>query len=181
MVALERPISRGDADHVFHELTRSICPECRRVIDAKILLRDNKVYMSKRCPVCGPFMALVHGDAKAYLSMGQHNKPGTRPHFFAAPVAEGCPHDCGLCPDHEQHTCLGIIEVNSACDMDCPLCFADAGPGFSLTLEEVEEILDDYVRAEGHPSGAILRRRANAPSADHRLRAGRSARETSAS
>ena len=59
---------REDVDHVFHELTRSICPSCRKVIDAKILLRDNKVYMSKRCPECGPFMALVYADAKAYTS-----------------------------------------------------------------------------------------------------------------
>ena len=35
--------SKRDADYVFYELTRSICPECRRVIDAHILLRDNKV------------------------------------------------------------------------------------------------------------------------------------------
>ena len=42
-----------DADYVFYELTRSICPTCRRVIDAQILLRDNKVYMRKRCPDCG--------------------------------------------------------------------------------------------------------------------------------
>lgn len=54
-------------------------------------------------------------------------------------------------PDHQQHACLGIIEVNSACNMKCPLCFSDAGPGFNLTLEEVEEMLDDYVRTEGHP------------------------------
>ena len=67
------------------------------------------------------------------------------------PIERGCPHDCGLCPDHEQHACLGIIEVNSACDMDCPLCFADAAPEFSLTLEEVEQMLDDYVRTEGKP------------------------------
>ena len=35
--------------------------------------------------------------------------------------------------------------------MDCPLCFAEARPGFSLTLEEVEEMLDDFVRTEGNP------------------------------
>lgn len=142
---------RADADYVFHELTRSICPNCRRVIDAKILLRDNKVYMSKRCPACGPFMSLVYGDAEAYVSYSHHNKPGTIPLAYGATVERGCPHDCGLCPDHEQHACLGIIEVNSACDMDCPLCFADAAPGFSLALEEVEQMLDDYVRTEGQP------------------------------
>ncbi len=142
---------RVDSDYVFHELTRSICPSCRRVIDAKILLRDNQVFMSKRCPRCGPFMALVYADAKAYLSYAQYNKPGTIPLAYGSKTEHGCPHDCGLCPDHEQHACLGIIEVNSACNMDCPLCFADAGPGFSLTLEEVEQMLDDYVRTEGRP------------------------------
>jgi uncharacterized radical SAM superfamily Fe-S cluster-containing enzyme len=142
---------REDADHVFHELTRSICPSCRKVIDAKIVLSDDKVYMSKRCPDCGPFTALIYSDAKAYTSFAPYNKPGTIPLAYGSDVELGCPHDCGLCPEHEQHTCLGIIEVNSACDMDCPLCFADAAPGFSLTLEEVEQMLDDYVRTEGEP------------------------------
>ena len=142
---------RADSDYVFHELTRSICPNCRRVIDAKILLRDNKVYMSKRCPQCGSFMSLIYADAEAYISFARFNKPGTIPFVHGTKIEHGCPHDCGLCPDHEQHACLGIIEVNSACDMDCPLCFADAAQGFCLTLEEVEQILDDYVRTEGRP------------------------------
>jgi uncharacterized radical SAM superfamily Fe-S cluster-containing enzyme len=142
---------KTDADYVFYELTRSICPNCRRVIDAQVILRHNKVYMRKRCPTCGPFEALVYGDAEAYVANGKYNKPGTIPLAFGAEAEHGCPHDCGLCPDHQQHTCLGIIEVNSVCNMDCPLCFSTAGPGFSLTLEEVEAMLDDFVRTEGTP------------------------------
>ena len=140
---------KKDADYVFYELTRSICPQCRKVIDAKVLLRDNKVYMRKRCPDCGPFEALVYADAEAYTSQARYNKPGTIPLAFSSEIHDGCPYDCGLCPDHQQHTCLGIIEVNSACNMNCPLCFSDASPGFNLTLEEVEQMLDDYVRTEG--------------------------------
>lgn len=146
-------VIKQDADYVFYELTRSICPHdgCRRVIDAQILLRDNKVYMRKRCPEHGPFEALVYGDAEAYTRSLKFNKPGTIPLQYSTSLAHGCPHDCGLCPDHQQHVCVGIIEVNSGCNMDCPLCFADAGPGFSLTLAEVEEILDHYVATEGNP------------------------------
>jgi uncharacterized radical SAM superfamily Fe-S cluster-containing enzyme len=142
---------KKDANYVFYELTRSICPDCRRVIDAHILIRENKVYMRKRCPDHGMFEGLVYGDAQLYTNSSKFNKPGTIPLEFATEVREGCPHDCGLCPDHQQHACLGIIEVNSACDMACPLCFAEAGPGFNLTLEEVEDILDHYIRAEGNP------------------------------
>jgi tetraether lipid synthase len=151
--ALVPPVhdAKQDADYVFYELTRSICPTCRRVIDGHILIRDNKVYMRKRCPDHGTFEALIYGDAQLYTSSAKFNKPGTIPLEFSAEIKHGCPHDCGLCPDHQQHACLGIIEVNSACDMDCPLCFAEAGPGFSLTLEEVEDILDHLVKTEGNP------------------------------
>ena len=142
---------KKDADYVFYELTRSICPNCRQVIDAHIILRDNKVYMRKRCPQCGPFEALVYADAEAYTSFGKYNKPGTIPLAYGSEIHNGCPYDCGLCPDHQQHTCLGIIEVNSVCNMDCPLCFSDARPGFNLTIEEVEQMLDDFVRTEGTP------------------------------
>ena len=142
---------KRDADYVFYELTRSICPECQRVIDAQIILRDNKVYMRKRCPRCGPFEALIYADAEAYTTFGKFNKPGTIPLAYGTEIHDGCPHDCGLCPDHQQHTCLGIIEVNSVCNMNCPLCFSEARPGFNLSMEEVEQILDDFVRTEGTP------------------------------
>lgn len=151
MILAHKPEMQKDADYVFYELTRSICPKCRRVIDAKVVLRDNKVFMRKRCPDCGPFEALVYGDAEAYTSFGKFNKPGTIPLAYGTEIRDGCPYDCGLCPDHQQHTCLGIIEVNSACNMGCPLCFSDAGPAFNLTLEEVEQMLDDFVRTEGKP------------------------------
>jgi uncharacterized radical SAM superfamily Fe-S cluster-containing enzyme len=143
--------SKHDADYVFYELTRSICPECQRVVDAHILLRDNKVYMRKRCPEHGIFEGLVYGDAQAYTANARFNKPGTIPLGFSTEIRHGCPHDCGLCPDHQQHVCLGIIEVNSACNMECPLCFANAGAGFNLTLEEVKGMLDHLVETEGHP------------------------------
>ena len=94
---------KTDADYVFYELTRSICPTCRRVIDAQVILRDNKVFMRKRCPTCGPFEALVYGDAEAYVANGKYNTPGTIPLARGTEVARGCPHDCGLCPDHQQH------------------------------------------------------------------------------
>jgi len=145
------PHQKKDADYVFFELTRSICPECRRVIDAHILLRHNKVYMRKRCPEHGLFEGLVYGDAQAYTSAARFNKPGTIPLAYTTDIQQGCPHDCGLCPEHQQHACLGIIEVNSACNMECPLCFANAGAGFNLTLEEVEGILDHLVETEGNP------------------------------
>jgi len=147
--------AKVDRPEIFWEFTRSLCPECRKVIDAHILLRDNKVFMRKRCPEHGRFEALVFGDAELYTQIARYNKPGTLPLEFATEVRNGCPYDCGLCPDHQQHACLGLIEVNSACNLDCPLCFANSGThlaqNFELTFEQVNFMLDRFVAAEGNP------------------------------
>jgi 7,8-dihydro-6-hydroxymethylpterin dimethyltransferase len=68
-----RSRTKHDVDYVFYELTRSICPECRRVIDAQILLRENKVYLRKRCPQHGIFEGLVYSDAAAYTAASRFN------------------------------------------------------------------------------------------------------------
>jgi tetraether lipid synthase len=131
---MAQPNLKRDADYIFYELTRSICPECRITIDAQILLKQGRVIMRKRCPQHGWFEVLISSDAEMYLDSLRYNKPGTIPLGFSTEVAEGCPRDCGLCPEHKQHTCLGLIEVNSYCNLDCPICFANAQPGFSLSM-----------------------------------------------
>ena len=142
---------KQDADFVFHDLTRSICPECKGVIDAQIIIRQNKVYMRKRCPTHGWFEGIISSDAEMYVNSIKFNKPGTIPLEFSTEVKDGCPLDCGLCPEHKQHICLGIIEVNTACNLNCPVCFANAGIGFSLTLAQAEGMLDRFIEIEGDP------------------------------
>ncbi len=143
-----------ERDEVFLEVTRSICPVCKIVLDAELNIRDEKVFLRKRCPAHGEFEALVYGDARMYMDSLRFNKPGTIPFETQTEVVDGCPLDCGLCPEHKQHACLGIIEVNSNCNLDCPICFADSGhqpDGFSLTMDQVQAGIDVFVRAEGEP------------------------------
>ncbi|MDP9445060.1 MAG: radical SAM protein [Actinomycetota bacterium] len=146
--------ARRDRDEVFVEYTKSICPVCKVVVDAQVNIRDDKVYLRKRCREHGQFEALVYGDAQMYLDSARFNKPGTIPLRFQTEVRDGCPSDCGLCPEHKQHACLGIIEVNTGCNLDCPICFADSGhqpDGYSITVEQCARMLDAFVAAEGEP------------------------------
>ncbi|MBA0125119.1 radical SAM protein [Haloechinothrix sp. YIM 98757] len=157
---------KRDRDEVFVEFTKSICPVCKTPVDAQVNIRDNKVYLRKRCAEHGWFEALTYSDAESYLSSARFNKPGTVPLTFQTEVADGCPLDCGLCPEHKQHACLGIIEVNTGCNLDCPICFADSGQhgtetvtsadgdsttasGYSITHEQCELMLDTFVESEG--------------------------------
>ncbi|MGI5149338.1 radical SAM protein [Plantactinospora sp. CA-294935] len=146
-----RPRKR-DRDEIFIEYTKSICPVCKVVVDGQVNIRDDKVYLRKRCREHGEFEALVYGDAQMYLDSARFNKPGTIPLTFQTEVRDGCPSDCGLCPEHKQHACLGIIEVNTGCNLDCPICFADSGhqpDGYSIDLEQCERMLDTFVASEG--------------------------------
>jgi len=152
-MAISKPTTR---DEVLLELTRSICPVCKTSVAAELNARAGRVYLRKRCAEHGEFEALVYGDADRYLEIQRYNKPGDRPKQLQTEIVDGCPHDCGICPEHRQHSCLGIIEVNTGCNLDCPVCFADSGSGhqadgFSLTLERVETMLDAFVAAEGDP------------------------------
>lgn len=152
MTAVEPSKVKRDRDEVFIEYTKSICPVCKVVVDAQVNIRNDKVYLRKRCREHGQFEALVYGDAQAYLDSARFNKPGTIPLTFQTEVVDGCPSDCGLCPEHKQHACLGIVEVNTGCNLDCPICFADSGhqpDGYSITLAQCARMLDVFVASEG--------------------------------
>jgi 7,8-dihydro-6-hydroxymethylpterin dimethyltransferase len=143
---------KRDRDEVFVEYTKSVCPVCKAVVDAQVNIREDKVYLRKRCRDHGWFEALVYGDAQMYVDSARFNKPGTIPLTFQTEVRDGCPSDCGLCPEHKQHACLGIVEVNTGCNLDCPVCFADSGhqaDGYSITLDQCAQMLDVFVASEG--------------------------------
>jgi 7,8-dihydro-6-hydroxymethylpterin dimethyltransferase len=133
--------------------TRGVCPVCRRLLAASVLRLGPEIRLERDCPAHGRAVSLLSSDADFYLKSLRTIKPGTEPLAFSTEVREGCPADCGLCPSHEQHTCMPIIEITEKCDLDCPVCLVDAGrgrrDGRDLGLAEVGHILDTLVRAEG--------------------------------
>jgi len=96
---------------------------------------------------------LIADDVGYWKSQRDWLKPGDRPLAPQSRTEHGCPYDCGLCPDHEQHSCLAIIEINDACNLTCPVCFADSavGRGGHRPLAEIEAMLDTVVASEGEP------------------------------
>lgn len=140
--------------YLYYDLTLSLCATCLRRVEAKVVIQDGKVYLLKRCPTHGPARVLVADDADYYRRAREaFLKPSETPLRFNTPERWGCPYDCGLCPGHEQHTCLGIIEVNDHCNLRCPVCYASSGPERPehRPLAEVERMLDALVANEGTP------------------------------
>jgi 7,8-dihydro-6-hydroxymethylpterin dimethyltransferase len=143
----------ADRPYLYYELTNSICTTCFRKVEAKIVLQDDQVYMHKRCPRHGFEKVLISTDAEYYKRSRLTLKPGQLPVKFNTPIRYGCPYDCGLCPDHEQHSCLTLVEITDACNLACPICYAESGPHRQThrSLEHVEFMLDCVVRNEREP------------------------------
>jgi uncharacterized radical SAM superfamily Fe-S cluster-containing enzyme len=129
--------------------TCSICPVCRRDVDAVLEDREGLVIMSKTCPDHGHFETIVSTDAAHYVDAARYERPGREPLKRLGTVERGCPHDCGLCEAHRQHTCVGVIEVTSVCDLACAVCFADASEGKHVPLDTVKAMVDTLVDCEG--------------------------------
>lgn len=139
--------------YTYYDYTISLCPECLKRIDAKIVFEDNNVYMLKRCPEHGHSKVLIADDIAYYKNIRNYNKPSEMPYKFNTQTHYGCPYDCGLCPDHEQHSCLTIVEITDRCNLSCPTCYAGSSPanGRHRTLEEVKRMLDAVVENEKEP------------------------------
>ena len=55
-----------------------------------------------------------------------------------------------MCPDHEQHCCLAVVEITDQCNQNCPICYASSLPSAEhRTLDEVRMMLDAVVANEG--------------------------------
>lgn len=108
--------------------TESVCPECLTRIPADLVACGDEVRMVKTCATHGLFRSTVWRGAPAFNSW-RRDKPPAQVREHATQMAHGCPLDCGICPDHRQLGCTGLLEVTGRCNLSCSVCFADSGPG----------------------------------------------------
>ena len=85
--------------------TKSLCPECLKVIDARVIEKDNKAFIAKACD--------AHGYFEAMHPLGNVSHYRTMENLFKGHLPKA--HPDGL-----------VINVNSRCDLNCPFCFARA-------------------------------------------------------
>jgi uncharacterized radical SAM superfamily Fe-S cluster-containing enzyme len=140
--------------YLFYDTAISICSTCYRRAEGKIIFEDGCVYLLKRCRVHGSERVLMADDIDYYRRCREvFIKPPEMPRQYNMPVRWDCPYDCGLCTDHEQHSCLTLIEITDHCNLECPICYAASGPGRPAyrSLEQIEAMLDAVVRNEVRP------------------------------
>jgi len=142
----------------FIKETKSICPECFKVLDATIFEEDNKVYIKKECPEHGKFQDVYWSDYEQYKRAEKFRYDGEGLRNPRTKTEQDCPLDCGICPQHKSHTVLAIIDVTNRCNLKCPVCFANAataGYVYQPSKEEVREMMENLRSNDPVPATAL--------------------------
>ncbi|HQB99760.1 MAG TPA: radical SAM protein [Methanospirillum sp.] len=132
-------------DSILLKKTKSLCPVCKKVLDAEIEEKDGKVYISRTCPDHGYFSYLYWGDADAwrrYEAFGVKGSGLENPQVVKE--ESNCPFDCGICNNHKSTTLLANVDLTNRCNLNCSFCFANAkacGYIYEPTFEQIKEML----------------------------------------
>ncbi len=138
--------------------TASLCPECREVIPAKIKEEDGKVVMEKECEDHGGFKSTYWSDVEMYREAERWAVDGVGVENPTIEDANSCPDNCGLCNLHKSHTCLANVDLTNRCNMNCPICFANAndqGYVYQPTFDQVVDMLKTLRNEKPVPTTAV--------------------------
>ncbi len=141
---------------LFLGSTQSFCHLCgdlRHLVDTHIVTRGDEVYLRKFCPGCGESMAKISSDLDYYKKCEAYLKRPDLPEKALTQVLRGCPYDCGVCPQHQNHPCLALFDITDECNMECNICYHAAAPGLGnhKSMEQIGQMLSTLLSVESEP------------------------------
>lgn len=141
---------------LFLSATQSFCQQCSnldKLIDTHVVTKDNEVFLRKFCPKCGESMVKISTDYEYYKKCESYLKAPDLPEKPLTQVLKGCPFDCGVCPQHQNHPCLALFNITDECNMKCNICYYAAEPGLGnhRSMEQIEQMLSTLLKTESEP------------------------------
>lgn len=139
----------------FYDTCVSICSTCLKRVDGKIVFADGAVWLLKSCYEHGSEQVMIADDIDYYQRAREvFVKTPEQTQCYNTPSKWGCPYDCGICPDHEQHGCTILVEITDHCNLRCPTCYANSSPERQThrSFEQIKAMLDLAVKNEGEPN-----------------------------
>ncbi|PWR75330.1 radical SAM protein [Methanospirillum stamsii] len=139
--------------------TKSLCPICKKILEAEIVEKNGKVYIDRTCPDHGFFSYLYWDDAEAWRRYEDFDIKGngvSNPQVIRDNST--CPFDCGLCNNHKSTTLLANIDLTNRCNLNCDFCFANAracGYIYEPTFEQVKSMLELLRSEKPTPAPAV--------------------------
>ena len=141
------------------ERTKTVCPECKLIVDGTIYKDGDNVMIRKSCPEHGLTVEKYWEDYEMYVKMKNYNYYGRgfdNPNY--ANKGENCPFDCGICERHKSHTGLANVVITNRCHLSCWYCFFYAKEGESIyepTVDEINKIFHVLRTQKPIPANAL--------------------------
>jgi len=120
---------------------QSLCPACLQKIEAKIIEKNNKLYLYKKCNTHGEFEDVYFGDSDLHNNFMEFFQNGKE----SLSSENNCPSNCGICEEHKSSTILANIDVTNDCNFRCPTCFANSNVvnyKYYPSKETIENMMD---------------------------------------
>lgn len=136
------------ADGLIHS-TKSICPECQQILNADYIEENGQVFMVKECKDHGKFKDLISINATHFRWIQQYTfNSDAKIKNPQAKSLKGCPHDCGVCPQHVNSPAIAIVDITYRCNLKCPVCYAAAlnerGKNIEPSMEDLRKIYTHF-------------------------------------
>jgi uncharacterized radical SAM superfamily Fe-S cluster-containing enzyme len=141
----KRALDNNSGTYDIIKETTSICPECLEVVSAIIHKKDEQVLITKTCSTHGEYTDVYWSDYNLYMKAKEYERKGVTLENPQTKELDGCPNDCGICPNHKSSTTLGIIDITNRCNMRCPICFAHSGAAgylYEPTKEQIKKMME---------------------------------------
>jgi len=130
---------------------QSICPDCGKIVKARLFDKDGKVYMEKTCPAHGYFCDVYWSDVEMFLRAEKYAHDG-----IGLKNPKGGENDNvhvlidGQRVDMLTCSALANIDLTNRCNMNCPICFANANHQGYVYEPDAETLgrMMDALRAE---------------------------------
>ncbi len=96
---------------------------------------------------------MVSNNLEYYKKCNDYLKKPDLPEVALTPVKRGCPFDCGVCPQHQNHPCLALFNVIDECNMKCNICYHSSEPGSGnyRSLDEIKKMHETLLMVESQP------------------------------
>jgi uncharacterized radical SAM superfamily Fe-S cluster-containing enzyme/prolipoprotein diacylglyceryltransferase len=132
---LETPLDASQGQRLKD--TWALCPHCLRSVAGRVFLRGGGVYLERECPQHGRQVALLSSDRRRYYLRDEVCHP--------PPASGSC--CCSGSPGHK--TCVGLLELTGACNLECPVCYAAGSNGRHRRFEDLCADLEAFVSDRG--------------------------------
>ena len=130
--------------------TLAYCDNCSKTELARIMARDDGVYMERICQAHGVERVKIAKSPSWYAERtGQPRRANEIKDTI--PSQEGCPFDCGPCQWHTGGIHLPVFSITNDCNLNCPICFTYNRPDLKYykSVEETKQIIAHIVEKSG--------------------------------